>query len=92
MRVRYNSEAANNLDEILAYLSERNPQAAHYMLMRLESAIQRIGQNPNIGVALRQNFRRIVVGKYLIVYTVAADAVTIEYIRHGARRQPWENN
>jgi addiction module RelE/StbE family toxin len=90
MRVRYNREAANNLDEILAYLSERNPQAAHNTLFRFEGAVQRIGQNPNIGFPLRKNFRRIVVGKYLIVYTVAADAVTIEYIRHGARRQPWE--
>jgi plasmid stabilization system protein ParE len=92
MRVRYNTQALSDLDEVLSYLAERNPLAADHQQARFDSAARRIGQNPNVGIAIRQNIRRIVVGKYLMIYSVGVDTVTIEYIRHGARRQPWENN
>jgi addiction module RelE/StbE family toxin len=91
MKVKYNSQSARDINEILAYLTERNPKAAGQQLSSFESAAQRIGQNPFIGIAIRQNLRRIVVGKYLIVYRVRVDSVVIEYVRHGARRRPWEN-
>jgi addiction module RelE/StbE family toxin len=91
MKVRYNSQALNDLNEILIYLTERNPVAADRQLSSFESAVRRIGQNPNIGIAIRRNLRRIVVGKYLIVYSVGIDSIIIEYIRHAARRRPWEN-
>ncbi len=91
MKVRYNSQALNDLNEILIYLTERNPVAADQQLSRFESAVRRIGQNPNIGIAIRRNLRRIVVGKYLMVYSVGIDSIIIEYIRHAARRRLWAN-
>ena len=33
---------------------------------------------------------RFPVGNYLIVYEVGQDEVIIHYVRHGARRRPWE--
>jgi plasmid stabilization system protein ParE len=92
MRIIYNSRAANDLNEILAYLAERNPFAADEQLSRFEAAVRRIGQNPDIGIVIRRNIRRIVVGKYLIVYNIGVETITIEYIRHSARRRPWESN
>jgi plasmid stabilization system protein ParE len=90
MRVKYNSRAAVDLNDILASLAERNPAAASKQLYRFEQAVRRISQNPNIGVDLRRNLRRIVVGKYLIIYSVGTDVIAIEYIRHSARKRPWE--
>lgn len=90
MKVHYNSQSLSDLNEILSYLIVRNPVAADQQLSRFESSVRRIGQNPHIGVALRPNLRRIVVGKYLIVYSIGVDTITIEYIRHSARKRPWE--
>jgi plasmid stabilization system protein ParE len=46
---------------------------------------------PYMGEATRKSgFRRFPVGNYLIVYEVGQDEVVIHYIRHGARRRPWE--
>ncbi len=91
MKVNYNSRAASDLNEILAYLAEYSPKAANKQLLHFETAARRIGQNPYIGIAVGEELRRVVVGKYLVVYRVGVDTVTIEYIRHGARRRPWEN-
>jgi hypothetical protein len=30
------------------------------------------------------------VGNYLIVYELGEEEVVIHYVRHGARRRPWE--
>ena len=91
MKVHYNSQSLNDLIEILSYLIVRNPIAADQQLTRFESAVRRIGQNPYIGVALRPNLRRIVVGKYLIIYSIGVETITIEYIRHSSRKRPWES-
>lgn len=38
----------------------------------------------------RANFRRLVIGNYLMVYELAGDEAIIQYVRHGARKRPWE--
>jgi toxin ParE1/3/4 len=90
MKVRYNSQAAHDIDEILSYLAKQNPAAAARQLSRFEAAIRRISHHPYIGISVRKELRRIVVGKYLIIYRVGAEMITIEYIRHSARKRPWE--
>ena len=58
---------------------------------RFEAAAKLIGSAPAIGaIVRRKNFRRFVVGNYLMVYEVVGDEVTIHYVRHGARKRPWE--
>jgi hypothetical protein len=48
-------------------------------------------ETPYMGEATRKSrFRRFPVGNYLIVYAVGQDEVVIHYVRHGARRRPWE--
>ena len=41
-------------------------------------------------VTRNSNLRRFPVGNYLIVYEIGPDEVIIQYVRHGARRRPWE--
>ena len=91
MKLRYERGALADLGEIFAYIAQDNPSAAARLVVRIESAAKRIAQSPYIGEATsRTRFRRWPVGNYLIVYEVTEDEVIIHYVRHGARRRPWE--
>jgi toxin ParE1/3/4 len=91
MKLHYERGALADLDEILAYIAEDNPRAAARVASRIEQAIQHIAHNPFMGQATSKGaYRRLPVGNYLIVYEVADDEVIIHYLRHGARRRPWE--
>ena len=92
MRVRFTWRAVANMEKIAAYVAGRNPTAAAELGVRFEEAAKLIGATPAIGRRVkRTNFRRFVVGNYLMVYQIAGDEMTIHYVRHGARRQPWES-
>jgi plasmid stabilization system protein ParE len=58
---------------------------------RIEQVTALIAEQPYIGTMTRKSgFRCFPVGNYLIVYEVGADEVIVQYVRHGARRRPWE--
>ena len=91
MKVRYNRGALEDLDNILSYIAERNPQAAGTLLTKFEAAANRLSQMPEIGVrSERLDMRKIVVGNYLMVYEIKNAEVVIHFIRHGARKNPWQ--
>ncbi len=91
MKLRYERGALYDLDEIFSYIARDNPEAAARLVARIEQTAARIAETPYMGEATRKlGFRRFPVGNYLIVYEVAADEVIIHYVRHGARRRPWE--
>jgi len=91
MKLRYERGALADLDEIFAYIAVDNPEAAGHLVNRIEDAARRIAATPFMGEATRKSrFRRFPVGNYLIVYEVGTDEVVIHYVRHGARRRPWE--
>jgi addiction module RelE/StbE family toxin len=91
MKVRYERGALADLDEIFSYVAQNNPAAAARLVARFEDAARRIAEMPHIGEATRKSrFRRWIVGNYLIVYEVGTEDVVIHYVRHGARRRPWE--
>ena len=91
MKLRYDRGALADLDELFAYIAQDNPAAAARLVGRIEEAARRIAETPHIGEATRKSrFRRFPVGNYLIVYEVGQDEVIIHYVRHGARRRPWE--
>jgi toxin ParE1/3/4 len=92
MKLRYARAALADLDDIFSYIARDNPRAAARLVSRMEQIATLIAEQPYIGVATRKtNFRRFPVGKYLIVYEIGPDEVVIQYVRHGARRQPWES-
>ena len=91
MKLRYERGALADLDEIFAYIAKDNREAAARLVARFEQVAARIAENPFMGEATRKSrFRRFPVGNYLTVYEVGTDEVVIHYIRHGARRRPWE--
>ena len=91
MKLRYERGALADLDEIFPYIARDNREAAARLVARIEQAAARIAETPYMGEATRKSlFRRFPIGNYLIVYEVGQDEVIIHYVRHGARRRPWE--
>jgi toxin ParE1/3/4 len=91
MKLRFGRGALSDLEEIFAYIAADNPDAAARLVARIEEVTKRIAASPFMGQATRRSsFRRFPVGNYLIVYEVGRDEVIIHYVRHGARRRPWE--
>lgn len=92
MKLRYERGALTDLEEIFSYIASRNRDAAARLVARFEETASRIAASPHLGEATRKSsFRRFPVGNYLIVYEVAESEVIIHYVRHGARRRPWED-
>jgi toxin ParE1/3/4 len=93
MKVRFNRAALADIDEITNYIAERNPIAAAQMLSRFEAAARLLEKVPLMGSpTLRENFRQLVIGNYLMVYEIANNEAIIHYVRHGARKRPWEDD
>ena len=91
MKLRYERGALADLEEIFAYIARDNRQAASRLVARIEHAATLIAETPYIGEATgRSRFRRLPLGNYLIVYEIGETEVIIHYVRHGARRRPWE--
>ena len=91
MKLRYERGALADLDEIFSYIAKDNRAAAARRVVRFEQVAMRIAETPYMGEATRKSrFRRFPIGNYLIVYEIGQDEVVIHYVRHGARRRPWE--
>jgi len=91
MKLRFERGALADLDEILSYIASDSREAAARLATRIEQAAARIAETPYLGEATgKSRFRRLPVGNYLVVYEIGEDEVIIHYIRHGARRRPWE--
>ena len=91
MKLRYERGAISDLDEIFSHIAKDNPDAASRLVRRIEEIGAKIAASPYLGQVTRDpRFRRFPIGKYLIVYEIGEDEVIIHYVRHGARRRPWE--
>jgi plasmid stabilization system protein ParE len=95
MNVRYSHTALRELDEIFAYINERNQTAAVRVVERIERVASLIGEMPFMGHTTDEEGVRVmplVRYPFLIFYTVndLADEVVILHVRHGARQRPGE--
>jgi toxin ParE1/3/4 len=91
MRVRYTPRARGDIVEILAYISQRNPQGARNVARAMHKTIELIGQFPQAGrLAGEQGTRVLPVGRYpyLVYWGVQGEEAWVVHVRHTARR-PW---
>jgi toxin ParE1/3/4 len=92
LKVRLTPRALADLDDIRAYLTERNPRGAERVRQRIEQAIttlaefSRIGRPTHLaGVSVATVLRY----PYLVYYTVSSGReLNILHIRHAARDVP----
>ncbi|MFN3350592.1 type II toxin-antitoxin system RelE/ParE family toxin [Pseudorhodoplanes sp.] len=93
MKVRYTETAAGELEDILRYLSERNPRAATAVARRVKDVASLLAEYPLSGREVDESGVRmasLVRYPFLVFYTVTADEVVILNVRHAARQWPWE--
>lgn len=91
MKLRYTETAAVELEEILDYVSERNPSAARTLASRIEKSIQVLADFPELAQLTDEpGVRRLPIGRYpyVIFYSAERDAIVILHIRHTARLTP----
>lgn len=90
MKIRWTTEATDNLEHIRRHIEEDNPDAALRTVRAIFEHIKTLPAFPNRGrMGRRQGTRELVLSPlpYFVVYRVQASAIEILYIRHGAQRQ-----
>jgi len=88
---RYSSDANADIEEIVLYIFDLNPVAAHHFLDSLEETCELLAGHPLIGRSrseLGEGLRSFPVGNYLIFYTPAADGVDVARVIYGGRDLP----
>ena len=91
MKVTYSPKAYSALQEIHAYITERNPRAAQKVVATIETQCLRLGRFPGLGRPTDfEGIRVLPVTRYpyLIFYSIFLDTseIRILRIRHGARK------
>ena len=88
--VKLTASAEIDLDVAFAYVNERNRAAAHDLHGRLQAAVSRLGEFPEMGSPLPADdfafvppgTRIVAVEPYLIFYRVTAQAVIVTRVLH----------
>ena len=86
MKVRISGKARRELLEIYSYLVERNPAAAERALADVNSKLHQLSRFPFMGrerPEFARNLRSVLVGTYLVFYTVANDHIVIMRVVDG---------
>ena len=81
--------AADQLDSVLAYIAQRNPQGARRVQKRLQTLMGLLLHPPFVGsMTARGDIRRVVARPYpyAITYRVADDEILVLSIRQTARQ------
>jgi toxin ParE1/3/4 len=89
MEVEFSANALTDLVAIFAYLNPLNPAAAERTIADLEKRCRSLSRYPERGspALVRQgvSLRKVVVGRYVVLYEVLNDTIVITAVVHGAR-------
>ncbi len=89
MKIRWTTEASDNLEQIRLHIEEDNPEAAMRIVGAIFDHIGKLIAFPNRGrIGRKEGTRELVLSPlpYFVVYRVQDDTVEVLYIRHGARQ------
>lgn len=90
MKLRFTARARRHLNDIAAYIFERNPNAARAVGSRIREVAELLTDLPYLGRegTLPDTREMIVPGlPYVIVYRIETDTVDILGVYHGAQRR-----
>lgn len=90
LKLIWRPTARQDLRTILAYISERNPNAADDLLGRINACAERLPDHPFMYRSGRRDGTReaVVHPNYVLVYRVGSDAVEIVNVMHSRRQYP----
>jgi toxin ParE1/3/4 len=83
------AEAETDLEQIAAYVAERNPQSALKLVRELRDRCESLVDTPR-GYPLVPRYeqfgiRRRPFGNFLIFYRIGAETIDVVHVLHGAR-------
>ena len=90
-RVRWTTDAADDLAQLVNYIRQDNPEAARRVAKVIFDGVADLRTFPNRGrVGLAKDTRELVFGPwpYIAVYTVSQGEVQVLRIRHASRDWP----
>ncbi|MBB3192215.1 type II toxin-antitoxin system RelE/ParE family toxin [Halomonas cerina] len=88
--VEWRAHALDALEDIAAYLSERNPYAAEALVSAIEETAEALPEHPYLyrhGRVLGTR-EAVVHPNYLLVYRIASDHIAILDVLHARREYP----
>ena len=91
MRLIWTRRATLDLAEIRSYIAPDNPRAASRLAARIREAAARLSDYPNLGRPGQEpGTRELVIARtrYIVVYTVQEESVTVLTVVHSARQWP----
>lgn len=92
MKLKWTPRAHEQLYEIIEYIAKGSKKNASEIFDRIHSAAMKLVDFPEMGAhphderLLRSGYRMLVVEKFLILYMIGGDAVTIMGVVHGAQQ------
>ena len=90
-QIRLLKIAEDDFKEIITYIAADNPKAAQSIANKIESNLELLSANPQLGRVPRDNdikemgYRYLIVHNYIIFYTIENKTIYIHRILHGAR-------
>ena len=91
MKIRWFRRALNQLVDAEEYIAEDNPDAARELVARIERAVARLADCPELGRMGRvEGTRELVVAHtpYIVAYRVRDDEVIVLAVQHASRQWP----
>jgi len=89
--IHWSARAIDELDEIIAYISRFNPDAAERLQMRIESVVLPLAEHPHLYRASERfdGLREIIAHpNYLVFYRIRKDRIEIVSVAHARRNFP----
>lgn len=91
MRIRWTTNAANDLAQIVERIGEDNPSAAQRVARTIYQGVAGLRTSPNRGrIGMAENTRELVFAPwpYIVVYEIIEDQVHVLRIRHASQDWP----
>ncbi len=86
MKFVFLPEARTDYRRLYAFLDEKNPVAAENAMLAIDSALDRLMDNPELGKSVDSTTRQIVIrfgkGAYIMHYRLAGDTIAVTRIWH----------
>jgi toxin ParE1/3/4 len=91
MQVRWLRKALRNLEQAHAYIAKDDPEAAIRTVLKIQVAVDQLGQFPLMGrVGRVEGTRELVITNtsYFVIYGLKDNTVEILRVLHTSRRYP----
>jgi toxin ParE1/3/4 len=88
MRVELSKLVEGDLDAIADYIGQDNPTRAVSFLHEIGAQVRLVGQNPlhyQLRPEIGEGARMAIMGRYVILFRMMAEAVRIERVVYGGR-------